>query len=123
MSSAKDLVDRTYWGGGNALSQVIIIPILAIPNERLWMIEYDAEGKRNSEPKQTDRCSFFVGKSYEMGDKRGGTTMWLSHIEIMTLKGFEEFVKSQLISEKGVGELFSFDGICEAFGRFENTNL
>jgi len=117
LSSAHDLVERTYWSESSELHQVVILPIVVIPNNRLWMVEYNAEGTRSSEPKQTDRCSCFVGKSYEMGDKMGGTTMLISHIEIMTLKGFDIFVKSQLISEEGVAELFPLEGIVEAHSR------
>lgn len=119
LSSAADLISRTYWDGNEDdeldfyLSAVI--PIVVVPNERLWSVEYDDNGNRVSQPKKVNRCSCFIDKDYEMGSKIAWTRMWLSHVEIMTIDGLTTFVNTNLKSEDGISLLFSKDGILKAF--------
>ncbi|MFA5598395.1 MAG: hypothetical protein WDA26_12595 [Pusillimonas sp.] len=121
LSSAVDLVTRAYWDGDendekdSYLSAVF--PIVVVPNDRLWSVLYDDDGNRIQDPCLTDRCSCFVDKDYEMGTKIAGTRIWISHIEIMTLNGLRSFVESHLKDETGILELFSNEGISEAFER------
>ena len=118
LSSSADLVSRVYWDGDenddedNYFSSVI--PIIVVPNERLWSVSYDDNGERVQEPSPTDRCSCFVDKDYKMGTKLAGTRMWISHIELMTVDGLKSFVDSHMKTEEGITKLFSMEGISKA---------
>lgn len=117
LSSATDLVDDIYWDGKNeknARFLSTVIPIVVIPDGRLWVVEYSDDGNRCSDPIQSDRCPCFVGKEYEVGNKMASTWMSISHIEIMTFSGLESFVSAQLCSDMGPSAFFPIEGIVEA---------
>lgn len=120
LSSAADLVSRTYWDGEKEdekdLYLSMIIPIIVVPNGRLWSVSYDDDGNRVSEPKQTNRCSCFVDKDYSM-NKTVGTSMFISHIEIMTLEGLHSFIESYMKTKEGISKFFPEDGILIALER------
>lgn len=115
LSSSADLVSRVYWDGGDNDDEdnyfSCVLPIVVVPNERLWSVSYDDNGRRVQEPSPTDRCSCFIDKDYEMGTKLTGTRMWISHIELMTIDGLKSFVDSHMKTEAGITKLFSKEGI------------
>ena len=114
LSSTHELVSRTYWDGDedkDAHFFSSIIPIVVIPNGRLWEMDYDSNGSKLSNPYQKKRCSCFVDKSYEMGTNLAGTIISISHIEIMTYDGLIEFVGNYLENENKITEIYSEEGI------------
>jgi hypothetical protein len=114
LSSATDLIDEIYWDGKCEEGRwylSTVIPIVVIPEGQLWVVAYDDDGKRSAPPTQSDRCSCFVNKEYEVGNKLANTRMSISHVEIMTFSGLELFVKEELCSDRGVNEFFSLDGV------------
>lgn len=125
LSSATDLVDEMYWDGKNEKNAHFIstvIPIVVIPDGRLWVVEYASDGNRCSDPIQSDRCPCFVGKEYEVGNKMASTWMSISHIEIMTFSGLDSFVSAQLCSDMGLSAFFPLEGIVEAMqSKFRDT--
>lgn len=123
LSSAVDLVERIYWDGDKQKTyQSMVIPFVVVPNDRLWIVLYDEDGNRVTEPKPSNRCSCFIDKDYEMGTKLAGTQMWLSHVEIVTLDGMRSFVQRYLSSEEAVCQLFPKEGIIAALQRAAETN-
>lgn len=116
LSSATDLVQRTYWDGEDARDvsyTSMVIPFVVVPDDRLWSVLYDNDGNCVSEPILTHRCSCFVGKDYQMGG-RLGVLIWLSHVEIVTTSGMASFISSYLSTEEGIANLFPKDGLIEA---------
>ena len=117
LSSTNDLVSRTYWDGSEEKDIEVrylssVIPTVVVPNGRLWSVAYDDDGNKVSNPNQTERCSCFIDKDYELGTKLTGTRMWISHVEIMTIDGLKSFVNSHLKTEDGISEIFkSIPGI------------
>jgi|GEM_PF-579700 len=127
LSSAVDLVDQAYWDGDDddekqETYQSMVIPFVVVPNERLWVVMYDEDGKRVSDPESSNRCSCFIHKNYEMGTKMAGTRMWLSHVEIVTIDGMQSFVQRYLGSEEAIGQLFPKEGIIAALQRAAEAN-
>lgn len=123
LSSAADLVERSYWDGDKQKTyQSMVIPFVVVPNDRLWIVLYDEDGNRVTEPKPSNRCPCFIDKDYEMGTKLAGTRMWLSHVEIVTLNGMRSFVQRYLSSEEAVCQLFPKEGIIAALQRSAETN-
>jgi len=118
LSSLTDLVTRTYWDGDDEKEDYYlssVFPFVVVPNGRLWSVAYDGDGNRVSDPSQTERCSCFIDKDYEMGGNIAGARMWISHVEIITIDGLNSFVNSYLKTEEGISELFSKEGISKAF--------
>jgi hypothetical protein len=119
LSSTNDLVSRMYWDGDDdkEIDFSAIFPFVVVPNGRLWMVTYDNNGNRTSDPSQINRCSCYINKDYEMGSTPLGirTWLWLSHIEIVTFEGMKAFVEKYLKTKKGVEEIFPREGIFEAY--------
>lgn len=120
LSSVNELVERVYWDGDEKdhfdtyLSAVF--PFVVVPNGRLWMVSYDENGNRISDPIPTDRCSCFINKDYKMGTHLASTRMWISHVEIVTFDGMRSFVEKYLTTKDGMSLLCPMDGIANALG-------
>ena len=78
-SSAFDLI-QTAATVRDPNQTAAVVPMLVIPDETLWCVEYDSEGNP-SEPKQRDEVSFFLGQHIPL---KNFLTFHLSHIEIVT---------------------------------------
>lgn len=120
LSSVNELVDRAYWDGGkkDALDSYIssIFPFVVVPNGRLWMVLYDENGERISDPVPTDRCSCFINKDYRMGNHLASARMWMSHLEIVTFNGMRSFVDKYLTTKDGMSLLCPKEGVANAYG-------
>ncbi|MCO6436075.1 MAG: hypothetical protein J5J06_03215 [Phycisphaerae bacterium] len=94
LASAQDLADEAASEGkecnGTFLS--LILPILVVPDGRLWKIDYAANGTRNGDPKQVDRCSVFVGHDCFAGNELQGAPLTISHLEFVTLTGCSDML-------------------------------
>jgi hypothetical protein len=98
LSSASDLVSRSYWEDHDCDGPFLLttmVPIVVVPDGRLWTVEYNADGFQVTEPTQSEQCSFFVGKAYEV-EPLLGTSFTLSHMEVMTVAGLGRFVTENL---------------------------
>jgi hypothetical protein len=98
LASASDLADEAACDGETHESAFIslVLPILVVPDGALWKVDYCEDGARNSDPVQVDRCSFFIGRDYEAGDRVRGSNLTISHIEFVTLSGLDDLTKSIL---------------------------
>ena len=69
LSSAHDLVQQAVDGASNrGVNQffVLILPVLVVPDQSLWAVDYNEAGQR-SPPQQVDRATLFVGREYPLG--------------------------------------------------------
>lgn len=121
LSSSTDLISRMYWDGGKNDNHDFCfsttLPIVVVPNGRLWSVWYDNSGNIDQEPSCTDHCSCFIDKDYQLGDNMSGGRISVSHIEIMTYNGLSNFVNKYLKTEDGISLIFIQDGIVEAINR------
>lgn len=121
LSSAYDLVQRAYNDAGTnddldvCLSTVV--PFVVIPDGALWTVSYDESGNQVRGPAPATRCSCFVGKEYWMGSNMAGSRFDISHVEIVTLRGLQEFVTKYLGSAEAMSKLFPRSAIREAMIR------
>lgn len=79
--------DRT---GDMALS--LVIPIVVVPDEMLWIVKYDSVGNKISEPRQVNRCSYYVNVTEIKPPFPVGNPVTLSHIEFLNVTGLSEFI-------------------------------
>jgi len=121
LSSVKELIDSVYWDGGRKDPEdaylSAVFPFVVVPNGRLWIVSYDEDGNRISDPTPTDRCPCFIDKDYEMGTQLAKARMWLSHVEIVTYSGMRSFVEKYITTEEGMAQVFPKEGIASAYKR------
>lgn len=76
------------------------LPIVVIPDERLWHIGYDSLGNVIQPLDQTDCISVYVDKTFDNFNSkrpvnlRAPADVRFSHIEFMTLTGFHNFINT-----------------------------
>jgi hypothetical protein len=103
LSSAHDLVQQAFDSASNRGVQqffMLILPLLVVPDQSLWVVDYDEAGLRG-EPQRVETTALFVGREYPLGDQHS-LKYTISHLEIMTQAGLQSFV-SDLVSSKPVG--------------------
>ena len=95
LQSLDDLVheigDRDYvesiWNG--EAHAALALPIVVVPDGRLWSVRYDNEGQREGGPSQVERVSIYIGRAYDNLAPTGSLNV--SHLEIMTESGLRQF--------------------------------
>lgn len=79
------------------------LPILVVPNERLWRILYKKDGSRLGVPEQVDQCSIYAGGFEIPLDTL--SRFKVSHVEIMTFDGLQRFCTQNLFDENTMRNL------------------
>jgi len=95
LSSADDLTYLACTDGEDRtgdLAVSLVFPLLVVPNGRLWVTQYDADGNRTHDPHSVDRCSYFVNLSYYHRGAMTGDELNISHLEFVTIDGLTQFV-------------------------------
>jgi hypothetical protein len=100
LSSANDLANDAANSGEEKKDRFLslVLPVLVVPDGTLWKADYQMNGKRINDPVQTERCSFFVGQSYNIGLFKT-TDLVISHLEFVTLSGLENLMKTILVRD------------------------
>lgn len=95
LSSANELT-RLAMSDGKTIAQkhalTLVFPIVVVPDERLWVTEYDSTGARKVDPKKVNRCSYYVGRTYDYDMVTRHEDFVISHIEFVTVTGLREFI-------------------------------
>ncbi|MCH7701068.1 MAG: hypothetical protein IID37_05220 [Planctomycetes bacterium] len=104
--ACSDGADRT---GSCAVS--IVLPLLVVPDGRLWETHYDANGNRSSDPRLVDRCSYFVNRKYYHRSPAGGDKLVISHLEFVTSNGLLKFLDDLCGDEAKIAALFPIEQI------------
>lgn len=81
------------------------LPIVVVPDGRLWQASYQTDGRRIRDPERVDRCSVYIGGaevsvSFEC-------KLAVSHVEFMTVRGLMLFVTNFLEGPDAVRRLIS----------------
>ncbi|MGC3967585.1 MAG: hypothetical protein QM775_09510 [Pirellulales bacterium] len=95
LSSAHDLTSDAFSAGykHKCIALSLVLPILIVPDGRLWVADHDAEGKRKGSPYEADRCSYYVNREYNHGTGGFTETTTVSHLEFCTAKGLLELLQ------------------------------
>jgi hypothetical protein len=98
INSCFDLVKNSfdeYYKSSNKL--FIILPILVIPNERLWVVDFNTEKLQKSDPIKAEYSCLYIGQS--LGFKSDPQKYIISelnftanHLHICTKKGLSDFI-------------------------------
>ena len=109
LSSVDDLIAEMIDDGKDSDRQYfsMCLPVLVVPDGRLWAVDYDHDGNLTSSPVQIEHCSFYVGKSYSTG--HFGPSYTISHLELFTVSGLKNFIETYLSSREAFMQLFMRD--------------
>lgn len=109
LSSIDDLIGEMIDDGKDSDRQYfsMCLPVLVVPDGRLWAVDYDLDGHLTNSPVRIEHCSFYVGKSYSTGHFGPGYTV--SHLELFTFSGLQHFIHTHLSSREGLMPLFMKD--------------
>ncbi|QDV40878.1 hypothetical protein Enr13x_07140 [Stieleria neptunia] len=115
--SAHDLVDRANndWESNEQKACVtFVLPILVVPNNRLWRIKYQSDGTRASDPERTSRTTMYIDKFVAPADRFAGIAASFSHLEIVTEQGLADLCNGFLTGDLAA-KAFSQDGVKAVF--------
>lgn len=73
----------------------VILPVLVVPTGLLWQVDYAADGKILSSPRNVDAATLFINHSWTVDGGPGGPISYsLSHIEFVTLGALPSAVQT-----------------------------
>jgi len=93
VNSCQDLV-REYALKASPPLLRAIVPLLVVPTGLLWQVDYDADGKRQTLPREVTRASLFLDHAWSLPISDEPRFYRLSHIEFATLDALPEIVES-----------------------------
>lgn len=96
MATTVNDFDQQVEQKGFASGSFVFIPILVVPDGKLWLAEYSEEGELCAEPSLVEKCSYLVNKNYYLGQRLSKPCQYtVSHIEFMTVTGLKKFLENK----------------------------
>ncbi|MCH7592588.1 MAG: hypothetical protein IH989_07415 [Planctomycetes bacterium] len=77
------------------------------------MTVFDADGRRVKDPEPTDRCSYFVNRTYYHRSAAGGDELVISHVEFVTSTGLVKYLGDLCGDDAKVDALFPMKHVAE----------
>jgi hypothetical protein len=77
---------------GQSIAFTWVLPILVIPDDRLFVVDFNDAGTRVHDPQKADRTSFYVDYHLPIYDY-DGPSLKFGHFEIMTYSALREFIE------------------------------
>ncbi|MBD3669279.1 MAG: hypothetical protein HUJ29_00770 [Gammaproteobacteria bacterium] len=102
INSAYDLIATAHYCAERIHNEYdcisIVLPILVVPENRLWTIDYNQSGDILKDPIQNSRASYYIGKAWTIGDfeKGSSSTYGLSHLEVVTPSELDNLISDYL---------------------------
>lgn len=110
ISSAQSLADQACDERSRQLYRgalvTLILPVVVVPNDRLWEVHFNADGTLDGEPRRVNRCPYWIDSTFECGDRSTGFSYTLSHLEFVTTDGLDELVR-ELMDDLNRGSNFA----------------
>lgn len=124
LHSAYDLIRAAHYDKAETTRNAsIVLPILVIPDSRLWVIEYDEHGEQIGELNLADRVSYYVGQSWRVGyvGEKHMDFIWyeMSHLEIVSASHLETLLNELCCSQEALERTFTdedLDNLIAAYG-------
>jgi hypothetical protein len=96
MATTVNDLDQQVEQKGFASGCFVFIPILVVPDGKLWFVEYSEDGELCGEPNLVEKCSYLVNKGYYLGNRLLKPCRYtVSHLEIMTFTGLKKFLENK----------------------------
>jgi hypothetical protein len=84
-----------------------ILPVVVVPDDRLWKVLYDDNGNISTDPSHANECDLYVGREIEVGWPVPPQTFIFSHVHFFTLTGFGSFLSRMAVNEHAWVKLFT----------------
>jgi len=107
VNSARDLIDEAVNVPSSVDSVISIIPMLVVPDGRLWQVNYSPDGAQLGPPQQVHYCPFFLNHPWVVAGTNVSPPYTLSHLEMMTFSGMGDRVASHLYGHPGFRSVFA----------------
>lgn len=110
LSSSYDLLTEIYKEieKTNTIGFCFFLPILVVPDDRLWEVQFSEIGDAITNPTIVNRCQYFVGKSFYAKWNWTGHSYTFSHLEIMTMTGLKNFFQELKRDNNLIAKIFPF---------------
>jgi hypothetical protein len=85
--SCRDLIEESVLSRSNDSPSRVIVPVLVVPANVLWQVEYSSDGVMKTAPRPVSRTTFFIGHSWSIdmpNNPDGPITYCISHLEVTT---------------------------------------
>ena len=101
INSSYDLIRSSHYAGDEEVTIVSnVVPVLVVPNGRLWAVWYDNSGEIVEGPMPVSAASYYIGKTWSIKGHTNTQHYRLSHLEIVEFGSLPEFVNKQSSAEK-----------------------
>lgn len=106
-------VDLARWACSSAKELAVadaftaILPVVVVPDDRLWKVFYDDNGNISADPSHANECDLYVGREIEVGPPVPPQTFTFSHVHFFTLTGFASFLSKMAINPYPWDKLFA----------------
>lgn len=107
IASASDHVDEAheeYRRTGTAVCMTFILPLVVVPDGRLWAIDHDEDGNRVKSPAPVDAIEYGIHKTIP-GPMLNGSPYKVTHLEVVTESGLDRRLE-YLSSDAGQRAVF-----------------
>jgi hypothetical protein len=78
---------------GTVVHSAFVMPVLVVPDNCLWTINYSPNGAESSEPTQVTEATFFVGRDFQIPAPLAPITYHITHLHIFTRSGIMAFLE------------------------------
>lgn len=85
-----DLLQQTVSAQTQLTSLQAILPILVVPEGRIWQVDYDEDGSTGEPLRQVDRTTLILRHKWTAATHMGSVDYDVSHLEIITLPALVE---------------------------------
>jgi hypothetical protein len=93
VNSCRDFVQK--FGNEASPLMTVIVPVLVLPPNRLWQVEYDTDGHLKQNPAPQSRGTLFLDHSWSAGSERLVHLKYrISHLECLTSDGLKSWIAS-----------------------------
>lgn len=95
INSAFDLINAAHYAAENEQDVVtIVVPVLVVPNDRIWSVLYKRTGEIFREPTLESNIEYYIDKSWLIGGAGNEypKRYFMSHMEIVQISKLSEMV-------------------------------
>lgn len=93
-----DLIQHSVQASPDATLAYLFLPVLVVPDGRIWRVRYAAGGAREGEPDQADHVSYWVDRYWQnaLPLRSAPLSYRMGYLEIVSMSGLARFVSEWL---------------------------
>lgn len=95
INAGYDLIKEAHYSAEKGIEVVtLVVPVLVVPNDRIWTVWYKRTGEIEREPVKEGNVEYYLNKSWLVGDSSSEyqRRYCLSHLEIVQIQGIAEMI-------------------------------